>query len=74
LNFFKRYYETIKSLAIIIGAVLYLHHYMDEKFSAMEVRLEGRLTRIETILFFQGMRSQQSHPMVHSDQKEVQDF
>ena len=51
MDFFKKNYETIKSLAIIIGAVAYLHHYMDGRFSAIETRL----TKIETVLIMNGM-------------------
>lgn len=58
MDFFKKNYETIKSLAIIIGAVTYLHHYMDSKFEAIDQRfsaIETRLTKIETILIMNGM-------------------
>jgi hypothetical protein len=58
MDFFKKNYETIKSLAIIIGAVCYLHHYMDSKFEDMNQRfssIETRLTKIETVLIMNGM-------------------
>ena len=58
MDFFKKNYETIKSLAIIISAVWYLHHYMDAKFEAVDHRfsaIETRLTKIETVLIMNGM-------------------
>lgn len=58
MDFFKKNYETIKSLAIIASAVFYLHHYLDFKFTAMDARftsIETRLTKIETILIMNEM-------------------
>lgn len=65
MDFFKKNYETIKSLAIIIGAVCYLHHYMDSKFDAINKKfdaidqrfsaIETRLTKIETVLIMNGI-------------------
>lgn len=75
MDFFKKNYETIKSLAIIIGAVAYLHHYMDSKFSAIDQRfsaIETRLTKIETVLIMNGimhssLAKKSGHPDIPSE-------
>lgn len=78
MDFFKKNYETIKSLAIIIGAVAYLHHYMDSKFEAIDRKfdaidqrfaaIETRLTKMETILIMNGMmHPSMAHVTAHPD-------
>lgn len=57
MDFFKKNYETVKSLAIIIGAVIYLHNFIDAKMDGINSRLtilEKDVSIMKTILIMQG--------------------
>lgn len=85
MSFFQKNYETIKSLAIIISAVIYLHNHIDSKFSSLEERLssrmdnfEARLTTLEkdmsvikTILIMQGTMPRELAHQKHTPSEPV---